>query len=416
MNRILVLILLSARILCSQPQQYSTYQETTAPTGNPTAGFAICWFDNVFHAYTCRNSSGAVISVSTNPCPTTGGASCLVKTDASGNVTITGSVTLSGAASGSYVKADGTGSGNPAGSGISACAATPPAVGAANSFCYDTSNNVWKCSNGSSACTTSGQWTAAGGSGTVTTSGSPTTNVVPKFTSATAIGNSALSDNGTTVTSTEPISAPSYTSPGNFNIGGIVSAYTSGVSGSQPVGATSPLAYFQTDTYDFNIYTHATGSWAWTTINSTTPACIFELVSTVTTLACRDSVANLGVPIAYQIAAVASTVTAGTGTVSFAGPTTARIWTGPDAAANLLTDHAAVTVAQGGTGLGTLTAHAVQVGEATSTPAQVGPNAATTYPLFSAGSSADPAFRAIAAGDLPVLHGQCTEAWGGSGA
>jgi hypothetical protein len=60
-----------------------------------------------------------------------------------------------------------------------------------------------------------------------------------------------------------------------------------------------------------------------------------------------------------------------------------------------------VTVPYGGTGLATLTAHAVQVGEATSTPAQVGPNAATTYPLFSAGSSADPAFRAIAAGDIP---------------
>ena len=67
-----------------------------------------------------------------------------------------------------------------------------------------------------------------------------------------------------------------------------------------------------------------------------------------------------------------------------------------------LTTSAAVTVAQGGTGLGTLTAHAVQVGEGTSTPAQVGPNAATTYPLFSAGTSADPAFRAIAAGDIPA--------------
>jgi hypothetical protein len=80
-----------------------------------------------------------------------------------------------------------------------------------------------------------------------------------------------------------------------------------------------------------------------------------------------------------------------------------------------LVDLPTITVPYGGTGLATLTAHAVQVGEGTSTLAQVGPNAATTYPLFSAGSSADPAFRAIAVGDLPVLHGQCTEAWGGSG-
>ena len=71
-----------------------------------------------------------------------------------------------------------------------------------------------------------------------------------------------------------------------------------------------------------------------------------------------------------------------------------------------------VTVPYGGSGLATLTAHAVQVGEATSTPAQVGPNAATTYPLFSAGSSADPGFRAIATGDLPAipLTGMATQA------
>jgi hypothetical protein len=66
-----------------------------------------------------------------------------------------------------------------------------------------------------------------------------------------------------------------------------------------------------------------------------------------------------------------------------------------------LTQMPTVTVPYGGSGLTTLTNHAVQVGAATSTVTQVGPNAATTYPLFSAGSSADPAFRAIAAADLP---------------
>jgi len=77
MNRqfLALLILSEAGILFAQtqPQQYSTYQETTAPAGNPTAGFAICWFDNVSHTYTCRNSSGAITVLSTNPCPTTGG-------------------------------------------------------------------------------------------------------------------------------------------------------------------------------------------------------------------------------------------------------------------------------------------------------------------------------------------------------
>ena len=71
-----------------------------------------------------------------------------------------------------------------------------------------------------------------------------------------------------------------------------------------------------------------------------------------------------------------------------------------------------VTVPYGGTGLTTLTAHAVQVGAATSTPVQVGPDASTTKALFSAGSSADPAFRAIATGDLPAipLSGLATQA------
>ena len=44
------------------------------------------------------------------------------------------------------------------GSAISACTTSPPTTGSANSFCYDPSNTLWKCSNGSSACTTSAQW------------------------------------------------------------------------------------------------------------------------------------------------------------------------------------------------------------------------------------------------------------------
>lgn len=46
----------------------------------------------------------------------------------------------------------------------------------------------------------------SGGGGTLSPSGTPTVNALTKFTSSTAVGNSAISDNGTTVTSTEPIS------------------------------------------------------------------------------------------------------------------------------------------------------------------------------------------------------------------
>ena len=45
------------------------------------------------------------------------------------------------------------------GSGISACAATPPTSGAANSYCKDALGITWTCSNGTSACTLAGQWT-----------------------------------------------------------------------------------------------------------------------------------------------------------------------------------------------------------------------------------------------------------------
>src|ERR1035441_1375128 len=56
---------------------------------------------------------------------------------------------------------------NPSSSGgaaIPACSTSPPTAGTANSYCYDTSNATWKCSNGVSACTLAGQWVAQGGS------------------------------------------------------------------------------------------------------------------------------------------------------------------------------------------------------------------------------------------------------------
>jgi hypothetical protein len=66
---------------------------------------------------------------------------------------------------------------------------------------------------------------------------------------------------------------------------------------------------------------------------------------------------------------------------------------------------APLTVPQGGTGLTTITDHSVMVGSGAGAVTPVGPNSATTYPLFSAGSSADPAFRAITADDMPSETG-----------
>jgi hypothetical protein len=60
----------------------------------------------------------------------------------------------------------------------------------------------------------------------------------------------------------------------------------------------------------------------------------------------------------------------------------------------------ALPVAQGGTALTTLTAHALYAGNATTAPTAIGPDASTTKALFSAGASADPAFRGITLPDL----------------
>lgn len=69
------------------------------------------------------------------------------------------------------------------------------------------------------------------------------------------------------------------------------------------------------------------------------------------------------------------------------------------AAANPLPDP--VTVAHGGTGLSTLTAHGLLVGEGTSNVALVGPGSANTL-LHGAGASADPSFSAVVEGDLSL--------------
>jgi hypothetical protein len=64
----------------------------------------------------------------------------------------------------------------------------------------------------------------------------------------------------------------------------------------------------------------------------------------------------------------------GNGFAKLSGPTTSeKTFTLPDASTTILTTNAAVTVAQGGTGLATLTANNVILGNGTSTPAFVAP-------------------------------------------
>ncbi len=69
-----------------------------------------------------------------------------------------------------------------------------------------------------------------------------------------------------------------------------------------------------------------------------------------------------------EVTGILPTANGGTGMAFFtvAGPTVARIFTFPDAAATVLTSNAAVTVAQGGTGLNASVSDAVLVGDSTS--------------------------------------------------
>lgn len=79
------------------------------------------------------------------------------------------------------------------------------------------------------------------------------------------------------------------------------------------------------------------------------------------------------------------------GFFSVTGPTTAlRTFTFPNASATVLTTNAAVTVSQGGTGLATLTAHGVLLGEGTSNLGNVAAMAADTL-LMGQGVTSDPA-------------------------
>lgn len=104
-----------------------------------------------------------------------------------------------------------------------------------------------------------------------------------------------------------------------------------------------------------------------------------------------------GLPLSSGVTGILPTANGGTGIAYFtaAGPTVARIYTFPDAAATVLTTNAAVTVAQGGTGLTTLTANNVILGNGTSTPSFVAPGTSgnvltsngTTWTSAAAGGS-----------------------------
>lgn len=111
-----------------------------------------------------------------------------------------------------------------------------------------------------------------------------------------------------------------------------------------------------------------------------------------------------------HVSGILPTANGGTGIAFFtaAGPTVARIYTFPDAAATVLTSNAAVTVAQGGTGVATLGDAGVLIGNATGV-VQVTSAGTSGQVLTSNGAGVDPTFQA-AAGGSTITSGTATVA------
>lgn len=109
----------------------------------------------------------------------------------------------------------------------------------------------------------------------------------------------------------------------------------------------------------------------------------------------------------------------GTGNAFFAvsGPaTSSKTFTFPNASATVLTSNAAVTVAQGGTGLAALTAHDLLIGAGTSNATLLAPSATSGVPLISQGATSDPAYGAVnLAGGSSIVSGTLPVGNGGTG-
>jgi hypothetical protein len=129
-----------------------------------------------------------------------------------------------------------------------------------------------------------------------------------------------------------------------------------------------------------------------------------------------------GVAAAYQpLDAALTALAGGSDFVAFSGPaSTTKTFTLPNATATILTSNAAVTVAQGGTGIasgtsggipyfsgsttiassGALAANAVVIGGGAGTaPSTISASTTTTHALFATAGA--PAFRAVVDGDIP---------------
>lgn len=228
-------------------------------------------------------------------------------------------------------------------------------------------------------------WTQAsgGGGGAVSSVNSQTGAVVLTYTDVGADAAGAAS--------TAQTNAEAYT---DTQISGLSSTY-------QPLDSDlTAIAALSTTSYGRSLLTQANAGAARTTLGLGTAA-----VAATTDFDAAGAAASAQAasqPLDSDLTAIAalSTTSFGRGLLTLAdaaaGRTALSLGT-----ASLLADP--ITAAHGGTGLTSLTAHALQVGNGTGTVTQVGPDASSAKALFAAGSSADPAFRAVAESDVTNL-------------
>ncbi|MBZ5566668.1 MAG: discoidin domain-containing protein [Acidobacteriia bacterium] len=205
-----------------------------------------------------------------------------------------------------------------------------------------------------------------GGSGAISNGA---TNAIPKYTAATTLDDSLLSDDGTTLSysGTGGIAVPQLATSGTGAGTVYLKQGTAASLGTTSVGFTAPPSV---SSYNL-LFPGAAGSGLLTWSNA----------------------ANV---VTGTFTSVLGSALGGTanGFTKFSGPTTAeKTFTLPDASATILTSNAAVTVAQGGTGLGTLTTHALYAGNATTSPSAITVPSADS--LLYGTTGADPLFKAL---------------------
>jgi hypothetical protein len=286
-------------------------------------------------------------------------------------------------------------------------------------------------------CTAVDTWTATGGSGTFsalsgdatsTATGGATT--VSKFNGGTAFGSAAAGalvttvgspGSDTNVASEKAVrTALGAVSGGGSVFTGSTATATTGITGTAAVPILSLSDQSVKSPVRFEITLTASTNVTGVTVNNKTAGAKFSVVwtqpaSNMDTVTWGGSVANTPCTISaaasakteqsFEVAADGATVYT-TGCVDITdAPITGGLRYANGASADTLATMAQV--------LATCTTclavsapavHSILLGAGTQVPAVAGPNAATTYPLFSAGTGADPAFRAIAGTDLPATN------------